>query len=145
MLKKLILIAFFISSAVFAQSKADKIRTLLDATGSEKTIETMKTQFTDIVRKASPSVPTTLLDSLFSRMNKEGFYKIAIPIYDHNLNEKTIDALISFYQSKAGKIYVSKLPDILKESMQSGSVWGQQIMLEIINEIQKRGYKINKI
>ena len=145
MLNKLTVTILIIAISIFAQTKTDKIKMLLDATGSEKNIEIMKTQFIDITRKASPSVPTTLLDSLFGRMNKEGFYKIIIPIYDHNLDENTIDALISFYQSKAGRIYINKLPDILKESMQAGGIWGQQLMLEIINEIQKKGYKVNKI
>jgi hypothetical protein len=142
---KLICLTFILSSAIFAQTKIDKITQLLDLTGSENTINVMKTQFKNVIKNASPDVPSVLMDSLFVKLDKKGLYSITIPIYNKNLDEETIDGLIAFYKSKAGKAFVSKMPVIMQESMQAGAVWGQNIMTEIISEIKKRGYTVQDI
>ena len=142
---KQIILVFILASATFAQSKTDKIYQLLDLMGSDKSISVMKTQMTEIIKKASPQAPTALLDTLFLKMNKEGLYDITARIYDKNLDEQTIDGLIAFYKTKAGKEFVNKMPVIMQESMQAGAAWGQQIMIEAMQKLKERGYEVQGI
>jgi hypothetical protein len=139
------ILPLIIISTAFSQTKTEKIYKLLDLMGSDKSITVMKTQMTEILKNASPSVPTALLDTLFAKMNKEGLYSLTAKIYDKNLDEETIDGLIAFYKTKAGKTFVSKMPVIMQESMQAGAAWGQQIMLEAIQKLKERGYEVQGI
>ncbi len=145
MLKKILAVLFFVITISNAQSKEEKIITLLDLMGTDKSVEVMKEQFLQIIKKASPTAPTDLLDTAFKRLNIESLYKLTIPVYDKNLDEKTIDGLIKFYKTDVGKTLVEKMPIILQESMQIGAAWGQQIMQEILLEIQKKGYEVQGI
>jgi hypothetical protein len=145
MKKKLVLVVLILSNVVFAQTKVEKIKNLLDLMGSEKNVEVMKTQFVSILKQATPDAPANLLDSLFNRMDIAGLYQITIPIYDKNLSEETINELIKFYKTKAGQDYIKKMPVIMQESMQAGAIWGQKIMMNVINELKSRGYQVNKI
>lgn len=142
---KAITLLLFVISVSFAESKTEKIYKLLDLMGSDKSISVMKTQMTDIIKKASPGVPNGLFDTLFAKMNKEGLYTITAAVYDRNLDEKTIDALVAFYQTEAGKAFVAKMPVIMQESMQAGAAWGQQIMMEAVQKLKERGYKVQGI
>jgi uncharacterized protein len=139
---KLIFVAMIFVSLTHAESKTEKIHKLLDLMGSEKNLAVMKTQMAGIIKKASPEVPTALLDTLFIKMNKEGLYNITTKIYDKNLDEETIDALIAFYKTNAGKTFVEKMPLILQESLQVGAAWGQQIMMDALQILKERGYKV---
>lgn len=87
------ILPLIIISTAFSQTKAEKIYKLLDLMGSDKSITVMKTQMTEILKNAAPSAPTALLDTLFTRMNKEGLYSLTAKIYDKNLDEETIDGL----------------------------------------------------
>lgn len=138
------LVLMFIAVS-FAQTKREKIITLLDLMGSEESVEVMKTEFGKAIKVASPTAPTPLLDSLFERLDKEGLYELTIPIYDKHLDEKTIDGLIAFYKTEAGQAFVEKMPSIMQESMQAGAAWGQQLVLEILSEIKERGYEVEGI
>lgn len=129
----------------FAETKVEKIRILLDLTGTEKTVEVMKTQFVNIVKETDPNVSPALLDSLFRRMNIDGLYAISVPIYDKHLDEETIDGLIEFYKTKAGREFVRKMPVIMQESMQAGAQWGQRIMLDVLKELRGRGFDVDDI
>jgi len=142
--RQIILVLIF-ASATFSQSKTDKIYQLLDLMGSDKSISVMKTQMAEIIKKASPQAPTALLDTLFIKMNKEGLYDLTARIYDKNLDEQTIDGLIAFYKTKAGKEFVKKMPVIMQESMQAGAAWGQQIMIEAMQKLKERGYEVQGI
>ncbi len=142
---KFFLLILMISTITFSESKIEKIRSILDLIGTDKNIELMKTQFIGIIKESDPNVPSGLIDSLFSRMNKEGFYKLIIAIYDKNLDKRAIDGIARFYKTEAGKQLIEKMPVIMQESMQAGAVWGQQIMAEIVSELKKRGYKVNEI
>ena len=75
-------------------------------------------------------------------MSKDELYNLTIPVYDKHLDEKKIDGLIEFYQSETGKAYVEKMPIILKDSMQIGAAWGQKMMIEIFEELKKKGYEV---
>lgn len=77
------ILPLIIISTAFSQTKTEKIYKLLDLMGSDKSITVMKTQMTEILKNASPSVPTALLDTLFAKMNKEGLYSLTAKIYDN--------------------------------------------------------------
>ena len=79
------------------------------------------------------------------KMNKEGLYDISAKIYNKNLDEQTIDGLIAFYNTKAGKEFAKKMPLIVQESLQAGAAWGQQIMIEAMHKLKERGYEVNGI
>jgi hypothetical protein len=138
-------IVLAINTVAFTQTKTEKIEQLLDVMNTEKTIEMMKQQYVTILSQASPDAPTSLLDSLFDRMDKQGLYAITIPIYDKHLDEESIDAMLSFYKTDAGQRVIEKMPLIMQESMQAGARWGQQIMQQIMEKLKEKGYEIQKL
>lgn len=68
----------------------------------------------------------------------EYLYELLIPIYKEHLNEEEIDAAIAYYKTPLGRSMISKTPLIMKESMQAGAAWGQQVGELIVKKMEER-------
>ena len=143
-MKKIILVISLIVVTLngYSQStkKNEKIKQLLELTGSAKIgvqmMNTMIPQFS----KTYPNADKKFWDEFMSEVNTEDMIDIIIPIYEKYYTEEDIDQLIQFYNSPIGKKTVELTPFIMQESMQAGQAWGSELSLKVINKLKQKGY-----
>ena len=62
---------------------------------------------------------------------------MAAKTYASNLSLDELKHILAFYQSEAGKIYVAKLPDIVRQQGVNGQAIAQQIVAQIQEKMAK--------
>lgn len=151
------LAAAFAPSTVAAQpTKEEKIRELLEISQTETLLQQvlpiLLKHSRDLVSKGHPDIPEEVWELTFGEAEAafmesiEGFIEQAIPIYDRNLSEEEVDGLLGFYRTPVGRSVVSKLPQVMQESMIAGQSWGRavgaQIHRRVIETLKDEGYEI---
>ena len=139
-IRTLILVIFLAAAAVFAQAKEDKIKSMLEMTGSDQlgiqVMESLIEEFKGLI----PGVPDSYWDKFMEKITGDELVDLVVPLYSKYFTEEEIDDLIAFYKTKTGAKYIEILPDITDESMIIGQEFGQQKAMEILMELQKDGY-----
>ncbi|RKD15318.1 hypothetical protein BCY91_07120 [Pelobium manganitolerans] len=126
------------TAALQAQSKSDKIKTLLKLTGSADIGTQVSKQMIAALKTNMKSVPEGFWDAFEQEINAENLIERIIPIYEKYYSEKDIDGLITFYQSDLGKKVTATLPTIMQESMQIGQTWGKEIAERAIKKLKEQ-------
>ncbi len=140
-MKKIVILLFsiLVLSTAFGQSKEEDIIRLMEMTGSAdmgmQIMQNMIVQF----RQALPEVPPEYWDQFLEKVSAEDMINIVVPIYDRHLTHDEIKDIIAFYESPTGKTLIQKLPLITGESMTAGQEWGQQLGMEIQNQLVEDG------
>ncbi len=126
-------------SAAFSQSKEEDIVRLMEMTGSAdmgmQIMQNMITQFKQIL----PEVPVEYWDQFMDKVSPEDMIKMVVPIYDRHLSHEEIKDIIAFYETPTGRKLIQQLPLITAESMAAGQEWGQQLGMEIQNQLIEDG------
>jgi hypothetical protein len=138
----LVLLICGIQFSIYSQteSKDEKIRTLLELTGSAKLgVQIAKTLIPSF-QKAYPDVNLSFWDEVEKDINSDSLINLIIPIYSKYYTEDDIDQLITFYKSPIGKKVTESLPQITQESMLAGQNWGRQIGEQVVLKLQAKGY-----
>lgn len=148
-MRKLVSIAVFLlvlSSVGFSQqqvahhAKTDNIRKVLELTGSAKLGIQVMDQMLASFQKSLPSVDSSFWTAFRNEVSADDLINQIIPIYDEHFTAEDIDAMVAFYSSPAGKRITAALPEIMKESMAAGEIWGRQISDRIIERLKEKKY-----
>jgi len=145
-MKKLlaVLMCLCLMNNVFSQSttsKEQKIKELMDVTGSGKLgaqithqlLSTFQAQFTD--------VPAEFWEKMKAEINADEIVNLCIPVYAKFYTEDEIVALLQFYKTPIGQKVIQVTPQLMQESMQVGRAWGQKLTEKIVHELTEKGYK----
>ncbi|HKP73156.1 MAG TPA: DUF2059 domain-containing protein [Pyrinomonadaceae bacterium] len=154
MLRRGLLIVFLILGAAtcaLAQAgtqvnkeKEQNIRRLLDIIGAtkvgaqvmEQELATVRTE----MQKTDPAIAKQVVDIMQEELRKdftpERITELLIPIYDRHLTNEDIVGLIAFYQSEVGKKTITVLPQVVKESYDSGVELGRAVQKRVIDRIR---------
>lgn len=116
--------------------KADDIRKLLIMTGSAQLGTQVMGQLMGSMKKAMPNVPERFWNDFQKEVRTDELIDLIIPVYDRNLTADDIKALIKFYETPAGKKFVSVLPQITQESMTAGEGWGRGLAQKVIDRLK---------
>lgn len=136
------LLVLSLSISAFAQtsSKEQKIRQMLELTGSAKigvqTVNTMLAMF----QKQYPNVSKEFWNEMSRKVKAEEIINLVTPIYAKYYTEEDLDQIILFYNSPAGKKVTATLPQITQETMEVGKAWGEKLAKQIFQEMQEKGY-----
>lgn len=146
MKKGLVLIAlcvamlFGVASSASAQAPNEEYKAvlgkLLEASGSMSTAKSMVPQIIAMVKQQSPSVASTFWDGYQKKWEDKFGTKLVelyAPIYYKHLTLDDLKKIVAFYESPVGKKMGTATPAMMTESMQMG----QQLGMEIVNELQK--------
>jgi hypothetical protein len=128
---------------------------LIVATGASKQFEAvvpmMVQQLEPILLQMAPGKEAeikeiaALIVKRFAERKSE-MIEIIANVYARKLTEPEMKDLTAFFSKGAGAAFIAKQPEILTESMAAGQQWGQNIGVEIEQqireELQKRGIKI---
>jgi hypothetical protein len=121
--------------AADTKAKEEKVRKLLRLQGVEElsklTFDKMLDQF-----KKLPGLPPGFVAKFREKTSVQDIVDLSIPSYVSHVDDSTLDALITFYESPEGRKFAAQMPVIQTESIDAGAAWGQKKALEILAELQ---------
>lgn len=137
----LTLLSFGISLSVKAQDTAfqQDILHLIEISGSKQVSAQVFDQMVLSFNQSFPDIPEVFWQEMKKEINTNDFIRMLLPIYEKYYTHADIKALIAFYQSPIGKKTVAVLPQITKESMQVGQLWGMEIAEKTMKRLQEEG------
>ena len=124
----------------YGQTKQEKIKNLLELTGSANLGIKFMNDFVVYFKQAYPTAPNEFWDKFMNEVKPEDLQNLIIPIYDSNFTEKEVDDFIAFYKSPSGQKMASKLPQIYAESQEAGGKWGQELAEKVVKELELKNY-----
>jgi len=125
-----------------AQSLDEKIKNLLELDGTISNIETLITQTIEYQKQNNYGISDNYWESLEKKVREKSLKElktIVQPIYSQNYTESEIDNLITFFNSKTGKLITEKQPIILEELNLPLMQWSQNLDSYVIEEIENKG------
>lgn len=112
-----------------------KVKQLLKDNGTEATQKKSMDQMTAQFEKMG--LPPEFGEKFMARFDIDHLMEMCVKVYADHVDEPTIDALIAFYATPAGKKVAEATPDITTEMMQAGMEYGQKIGAEVGEEMGK--------
>lgn len=139
LLKTAVLTLSLTTMSCFAEVPTESsIRVLLDKSGSsEMGIQAMN-QMIPALKKMAPELSGDFWDEFQKQIDIKELEEMIIPIYQKHLTQEDINATIQFYDTKAGRNFMSKMPVIMQESMAAGQQWGQGIAQKVMQKQQEQ-------
>ena len=105
------------SSSVMAQTSPDKkalILKFLDISGTRSSLS----ENLDMMIKQIPPDQAQDAADVRTRVKVDEIIDQLVPIYDRNFTDEQLQGLIDFYSSPLGRTFISKLPDVMRESVE---------------------------
>lgn len=119
-----------------AAAKEAKVRELLEATGAaqmgKQAMEQMKQAF-----EAMPNLPDGFLDKFLEMAKPEEIVEMIVPIYMKHVDSADLDSLLAFFRTPAGKRWIQAQSPIMKESMEVGQKWGQELAMKVMEKLNE--------
>ncbi len=117
-------------------TKEQKVRRLLELTGAEKMGQQMVDAMSRQLQQAGGADPAFL--TRFRELAAEQrFVDVAVPIYLKNLDEPTLDGVIAFYESPAGRTFIQAQPVMMQEAIEAGRDWGMKLAKQAVEDVRK--------
>lgn len=136
----LILGITILSFSANAQSKNEKIKQLLELTGSGKLGIQMMDQMIGSFKNSYSAVNQEFWEDFKKEINPGDIENMILPIYDKYYTETDIDQLIAFYNSPIGKKMIATMPQVMQESVSAGQNWGRKIGEKVLARLKEKGY-----
>ena len=154
-MRNVVLVALFVVGAIGAQAqgssqnndrdidsakRADIVR-LFEVTNTTEQAEMVITKYREILSQAYSNIPDEWWDEVMAQMISSSFQEMLIPIYDRHMTHEEIKGVIELFETPAGQRYIEVMPAITIESMEVGAQWGQDLMFQLMEQIEKEGFK----
>lgn len=117
------------------RTKEQSVRRLLEVTGAAKMGDQVFSGMLDHFKKM-PNLPQGFIETFRKRANTNELLEMIVPVYMNHLDQSTMEAAITFYESPEGIKLITKQPLLVQESMQIGQKWGQDLALKVMQELQ---------
>lgn len=116
-------------SSVAEQASKESVNKLMQLTGAGDLGTQMMNQMLPAMQKMIPDAPAAFWDTFKQEMDAKELMAAIVPVYQKQLSEEDIQAILNFYSTPAGKKLISAQPAIMQESMIIGQQWGQQVFM----------------
>jgi hypothetical protein len=130
------------TSAAPADAEANKvadIRHLLELTGTRDMVNSMKSSMMEQFRRNAPGMPEEMLNEMMRELKAEDLLESMIPVYSKHFTGEDIKHLIAFYQSPFGKKVLREMPQIIAESNDVGTRWGEGVVQRVATRWRDQG------
>jgi hypothetical protein len=142
LLKSAVLTLSLTTMSCFAEVPTESsIKVLLDKSGSSEMGLQAMNQMIPALKQMAPELSEGFWDEFQKQIDISELENMIIPIYQKHLTQEDIDATIQFYDTKAGRNFMSKMPIIMQESMTAGQQWGQGIAQKVMQKQQQEQQK----
>lgn len=128
--------ACFSAVPVSDRASVDSVTELMDKTGTGEMAVQAMNQMLPVIKQMVPEASEEFWVEFMKEVNPEDLVAMIIPIYQKHFSQEDIDAVNAFYDTKAGKNFISSQPLIMQESMMVGQVWSQTIVQKVITKAQ---------
>jgi len=128
-----------VDSADNTPAKKADIQKLIKMTGQCELASMMLDQMIKTFKQTMPQVPEKFWTDFKAEAQDDSLSQLYIPIYEKNMTHADIKELIKFYETPAGKRYIQAMPEMTKQSMEAGEIWGRQIAQKVIMKLQSSG------
>ncbi|SEP60484.1 DUF2059 domain-containing protein [Flavobacterium urocaniciphilum] len=135
----LIVFSVFTYSQNNTNTKKEKIKQLVVLTGSGNLGVSIADNMIEIFKKNAPNIEDQFWNEFKKEIKPDDLVNLVVPIYDKHFTESEIDDLIKFYNTPVGKKMISKLPEIMQESMEVGQRWGEEIGEKALKKLKEKG------
>jgi uncharacterized protein len=135
-----VMCVFTLSAFTQISAKDEKIKEMLDLTGSGKLGAQIAQNVISSFREKYTYVDHNFWDELVKEIKPGDLINSVIQVYAKYYTEEEIDQIIAFYNSPTGKKMIESTPLILQESMTTGKNWSQQVSEKIIEQLKEKGY-----
>lgn len=143
MKKSLLILSFCVlslSANAQSNSKNEKIKQLLELTGSGKMAIQMMNQMIGSLKITNSKAGDEFWEDFKKEVKAEDIENMIIPIYEKHYTESDIDQLIAFYNSPIGKKTITTMPQVMQESMVVGQNWAKQLIEKSQAKLKEKGY-----
>ena len=117
-------------------SKEAKFLELLEATGAaqlgKQTMEQMMQAF-----EAMPNLPEGFAAKFLEMAKPEQLVEMIVPIYMKHIDTNDLDTLLAFFRTPTGKRWIQAQGPMMKDSMEAGQKWGQELAMKVMEELNK--------
>lgn len=120
-------------------AKASDIRRLLDLTGTRDMVDGMKSSMMEQFRRSAPGMPNEMLTEMMAELKADDLVESMIPVYSKHFTGADIKQLIAFYQSPFGKKVLREMPQIIAESNDVGTHWGEGVVQRVATRWRDQG------
>lgn len=118
-----------------ASSKHQDTEKLMELVGTRTILRELFDQDIDAqieaMRRARPDVSDEFWEEFRAEFKRQAspdeLMKAILPIYDKHFSHQEIRQLIAFYESPLGRKISTTLPEIQRESLEAGRIWGEQL------------------
>jgi hypothetical protein len=107
---------------------------LMELTGSGDMGIKMVDQMLPLLKKLTPKAPSEFWSDFRKDINPQQLVDMIVPVYQKHFDEKDMQELIAFYNTRVGKKFIRVQPVILQESMAVGQAWGRGIAEKILRK-----------
>ncbi len=114
------------------------IRKLLDMTGASKIGMQVMDGMIESFRKSTPGVPASFWDEFRKEVDPNVLLDMTVGIYARHFTPEDVKALIAFYESPVGKKFVRSQPELVREGMEAGQRWGQDVARRANQKLAER-------
>ena len=121
--------------------KDKDIKTLLELSGAAKMEEQVFNAVMAQMRKMHPEIPAEFWEE-FSFSKEVDYNEVMtqmVPVYSKHFTAAEIKDLIKFYESPIGKKLVKEQPEMIREAMQIGQKWGNELGLKVSKKMIEKG------
>ena len=120
--------------ATAVDPKEAKVRKLMQLSGAgnlgKQLIDAMLDQFNQM-----PNIPEGFVAKFKEKARAEDLVDLVVPIYVKHFDDATLQAVLDFYQSDAGRTFAAKQPQVLAESQRAGQKWGMELAQKVLAEL----------
>ncbi len=120
-------------------TKAADIRRLLELTGTREMVEQMKSSMMEQFRKNAPGVPPDMFNEIMAELKADDLMESMIPVYSKHFTGEDIKEMIAFYQSPFGRKVLREMPQIILESNEVGTRWGDGVVTRVATRWRDQG------
>ncbi|PCK09824.1 MAG: hypothetical protein COA42_01865 [Alteromonadaceae bacterium] len=130
-------IGLLVSVPAFSEpASAEKIKALMQKAGAGNLAEQMMGQMLPALKSMAPDAPDAFWADFIAGVDGDEIENMIIPVYQKYMTGEDVEAINTFYDTKAGKKLITVQPAIMQESMVLGQQWGESLARDLMAKYQ---------
>ena len=101
-----------------------------------QTIETIVRQ----VRPEVPNVPAAFWEDFIRNTDPRGLFDELAPVYEKHFTPAELAELIKFYESPVGQKLIQIQPQLNKDALRAGQIYGTKVTQELMRQLKEKKY-----
>lgn len=107
----------------------------METTGAGKIGQQMLNSMLDDFRKI-PNASPRFIEEFRKRAKPEDLVDRIVPVYVKHYDRQTMIAALHFYETKAGRTFITQSPLAAAEAIDIGRAWGKELAEDVARSLQ---------